>query len=140
MRFVAFFALLAGCAASAREARVALTIQGAAAGAAVQQRCLEAFRHAGAVVDDKAAVTAIVTFEATGGHLQVMSPSRGLVRDEASPTGAIEPLCRDAARAAAGTPEAVPSAFGNGQPTGEVPAQAVPPTASGGAYRGPISQ
>ncbi|HEY2747902.1 MAG TPA: hypothetical protein VGL86_24940, partial [Polyangia bacterium] len=85
MRFAAIFAAafaVAGCASIAGSTRVALTVQGAAAGAAVAQQCADAVRRAGAVVDPQAPVQAIVTLEPSGARLQVLSPTRGLVRDE----------------------------------------------------------
>ena len=141
MRFVAFLAIaagLGGCAATGRPTRLALTIQGAAAGAAEQQRCRDAASHAGAILDAEAPLKAYVTLEPAGGRLQVLSPSRGLVRDEARPAGTVEPLCRDAAVAASGTPEAAPPTAG--LPPGEDPARDQPtsPTTSGSTYHGPI--
>src|SRR5262245_16190678 len=127
MRFMAFLALAAGaigCAANARQARMALTVQGAGAGAAEQQRCLVAAQRAGAVVDRAAPVKAFVTLEPSGARLQVLSPSRGLVRDVARPAGTVEPLCQDAALAAAQTPEAAPA--NAGAAPGESPARDYP--------------
>ncbi len=144
MRFVAIFVAACtglGCAANAQGTRLALTVQGAAAGPAEQQRCADAVRRAGAVVDGNAAVQAIVTLEPSGARLQVLSPSRGLVRDEAKPAGTVERLCTEAAFAAATTPES--SAAGlSGPPGGDIPTppRPVTPTTSGGGYNGPIQQ
>jgi hypothetical protein len=140
MRFVAIFAAACaglGCAANAQGTRVALTVQGAAAGPAEQQRCADAVRRAGAVVDANAPVQAIVTLEPSGARLQVVSPRRGLVRDEAKPAGSVERLCKDAAFAAATTPES--NAVGFGDPTGAPPPpRSITPSASGAGYNGPI--
>jgi hypothetical protein len=141
MRFMAIFAALyagAGCAANAQHARVALTLQGAAAGAAEQQRCLDAVRRAGAIVDANAPLKAIVTLDPSGARLQVLSPTRGLVRDEAKPAGTVEPLCQDAALAAAATPEANPTTTYGGPPGSEPLAPRPMPTTSGGSFNGPI--
>jgi hypothetical protein len=142
MRFIAVLALAAvagGCAVNAAGARVALTIQGASAGAPERQRCVDAARRAGAIIDLTAPVKAYVTLEPTGTRLQVLSPSRGLVRDEAKPAGTVEALCHDAALAAASAPETSPQS--GGPPFGQPPPTPVTsPTASGGAYHGPISQ
>jgi hypothetical protein len=139
MRFGAVLLLTAGCATSGAPARVALQLQGAAAGPAEQQRCVEAVTRAGAIVDAKAPLQALVTLEPTGSRLQIVSPSRGLVRDESRPAGTVEALCQDAAATAAATREAptiaTPAAVGV-VPSAEPPA---PTTTSGGAYRGPIS-
>ena len=141
MRFIAVLALAAagGCAISAANTRLSLTIQGAAAGAPERQRCLDAVKETGAVVDAGAPVKAIVTLDPTATRLQVMSPTRGLVRDEAKPAGTVEPVCRDAALVAATTPEAG-TLNASAPPGPDVAPPPSSPTASGGAYRGPISQ
>src|SRR4051812_2838408 len=100
MRLAAVVLFAAGCAASQPQVRVALQLQGASAGPAMRQRCVDAATRAGAVVDERAPVQAIVTLGPRGERLQVMSLTRGLVRDEAKPPGSVEALCQDAALAA----------------------------------------
>ncbi|MCU1278243.1 MAG: hypothetical protein JWM53_1789, partial [bacterium] len=92
---------------------------------------------AGAVVDAHAAVQAVVTLEPTGDRLQVMSLSRGLVREESKPAGSVEALCQDAALAAATAHVTPPSTESPGVPSPDQPARA--PSTSGGDYCGPIS-
>ena len=71
----------------------------------------------------------------------MLSPSRGLVRDETRPAGNVETLCRDAALAAVAAAGATSAAA----PTYDSPASLAgpepvsSPSTSGGAYRGPIS-
>src|SRR5689334_2039654 len=134
MRFlavVAFFA--AGCSAAVRQAHVAMTVQGPAAGPAEQQRCLAAVQAAGAVVDGNAPVQAIVTVDKDGGRLQVLTMRRGLVRDEKRAGGTLEALCRDAAAAAVAAHEPEPVAA---PAVDNSPQHAPEPTSqtSGGAY------
>ena len=136
MRLAAVLAFAAGCAASQPQLRLALQLQGTAAGPAEQKRCLDAARRAGAIVDARAPVQAVVTLEPTGDRLQVMSLRRGLLRDESRPAGSVETLCHDAALAAATARDATPTADWSNTPTPQPPRA---PTTSGGDYRGPIS-
>lgn len=137
MRFVAVLVLAAGCAASARGVRVAVSLTGQAAGPAEQQRCLVAAERAGAVVDANAPVQALITLDKDGSRLQVVTMRRGLVRDEKRGQASIESLCQDAVAAAAAAREvSTLDAPAGGVPTNEPQPS---PQASGGAYRGPIS-
>ena len=137
MRFAAVFVIAAGCAASQQQARVALQLQGAAAGPAEQKRCFDAVTRAGVIVDARAPVQAVVTLEPTGSRLQVLSLRRGLVRDESKPAGSVETLCQDAALSAA----AMGNAPAHDWSAAPGPAEQPPrnPSPSGGDYRGPIS-
>ena len=136
MRLAALLVFAAGCAASPPQARFALQLQGAAAGPAERQRCIDAATRAGAIVDAHAPVQAVVTLEPTGGRLQVLSMRRGLVHEESKPAGSVEVLCQDAA-AAATSADAAPPADWSATPTPDQPPR--PPSTSGGDYRGPIS-
>jgi hypothetical protein len=139
MRFAAVLALAAGCAATGAPVHVALQLQGAAAGAAEQQRCLDAATRAGAIVDARASVQALVTLEPGGGRLQVLSATRGLVHEESRPPGSVEKLCHDAALAAAAA-HAPSLAADPGSAAGAPPPDhALTPTTSGGINRGPSS-
>jgi hypothetical protein len=138
MRLAAVLVFAAGCAASQPHARVALQLQGAAAGPAERQRCVDAATRAGAIIDAKAPVQAVVTLEPTGSRLQVMSMRRGLVRDESKPAGSVEALCQDAALVGATTADTSPSVDWSATTPGpDQPARA--PSTSGGDYRGPIN-
>ena len=137
MRFAALLLFAGGCAASQQQVHVALQLQGAAAGPAERQRCLDAATRAGAIVDARAPVQAVVTLEPTGGRLQVVSMRRGLVRDESKPAGSVEALCVDAAVAASAARDSSPPADWSGMPANEQPPRS--PSTSGSDYRGPIS-
>ncbi len=141
MRLVAICAFAAaaaaGCAASARDARVALELQGVGAGAAERQRCIDAAQRAGAIVDATAPVQAVITLEPGGDRLQVISATRGLVREESQPAGAVERLCHDAALAAAVAHQAPLATPPAGSAT--APERSPSPMTSGGGYQGPIS-
>jgi hypothetical protein len=140
MRLAAIFALAAGCATSGQSVHVALVVQGSAAGAAEEQRCVEAATRAGAIIDPQAPVQALVTLEAKSGQLQVLSTSRGLVREESLAAGSVETLCRDAALAAAAA-HAAPTLSNDPNAVGGAPSPNPQPTpsTSGAANRGPIS-
>jgi hypothetical protein len=136
MRLAAVLVFAAGCAANPPQARVALQLQGAAAGPAERQRCIDAATRAGAIVDAHAPVQAVVTLEPTGGRLQVLSMRRGLVHEESKPAGSVEALCQDAA-AAATTADVAPPADWSATPAPDQPVRT--PSTSGADYRGPIS-
>src|SRR4051794_2793913 len=138
MRLAAVLLLAAGCAATQSQVRVALQLQGASAGPAERQRCIDAAVRAGATIDAGAPVQAIVTLEPTGGRLQVMSLRRGMVRDEAKPPGSVEALCQDAALAAS-VATLPPSSVADTPASRSTVDAPRAPTTSGGDYRGPIS-
>ncbi len=141
MRRLVIVALVAGCAAQSGRTRVALQLQGPAAGPAEQRRCLEAAQKLGAVVDAYAPVQALVTLDKDGNRLQVLSQRRGLLRDEKRASGAsVESLCQDAVTAAAAAGE--PAMAGEQPAPGAMPAHDPPPStvSSGGSYRGPIQE
>lgn len=135
---------------------VSVQLAGAGAGADKQQRCLAAVGRAGAVVDARAGVQAVVTLEPAGNRLQIMSSRRGLVSDEPRPAWSVERLCDDALYALVSAirgddPSAersVPtlppmlrrplSAPASGSVTDQPEAPPPLPTASGGSYPGPI--
>jgi hypothetical protein len=122
-----------------------------------QQRCVDAVKGAGAVVDAAAPVQALVTLEPGASRLQVTSTRRGLVRDEPRPLWTVERLCKDALLAmvrtireespgagsarssAAGGPETGMSQQRLSAEPGARP-DGPPPLAntSGGTYRGPV--
>ncbi len=139
MRPLALFAMLAaGCAGSVAHVRLAVELTGAGAGAAEQQRCLEAVRQAGGISDAQAGLHALVTLEPNGNRVQLLSNRRGLVHDQLEPQASVESLCKEAVAAATAEArrEPLPAPTGSDEPA---TAQRVPtnPTTSG-APSGPI--
>ncbi|HEX8954534.1 MAG TPA: hypothetical protein VF997_03205 [Polyangia bacterium] len=131
--------LAAGCAGSVAHVRVAVELTGAGAGPGEQQRCLEAVRQAGGIVDPQAAMHALVTVEPNGNRVQVLSSRRGLVHDQLEPAAPLEQLCKEAVAAAteATRREPLPAPVVDApEPVARVPAN---PTSSGAPSAGPIA-
>jgi hypothetical protein len=141
-RLALLCALAAGCAGSVAHVRVAVELTGAGAGAGEQQRCLEAVRQAGGIVDAQAAMHALITVEPNGNRVQVLSNRRGLVHDALELEVPVEQLCRDAVAAAtrATAREPLPTpATGAREPVGNSRGYTTNPTSSGAPSSGPIS-
>jgi len=71
---------------------VGYSLTGSEASPEQRQRCVAAATRAGAVVDDKARVQALITIDHAGNRLQVTSARYGLMRDEPKPGWPVERL------------------------------------------------
>ena len=97
MRLAAICLLAAGC-ATMTKVHLAMELDGVSA--ADKQRCVDAVRANGGIVDGGASLHALIRADASGNRLQLTSLSRGTVVDEQKPPGPIEPLCLEALAAA----------------------------------------
>ena len=135
--WLATLAAAAGCAASVAHVRLAVELTGAGANPAAKQRCLEAVRQAGGIADAQASMHALITVEPNGNRVQVLSDRRGLVHDQLDAQAPVEVLCSEAVAAATSATRREPLPAPAGPSRAEGPL--ANPTASGGAYQGPIS-
>ncbi len=141
MRRFALLAMMAagGCAGSVAQVRLAVELTGAGASPAEQQRCVEAVRRRGGIIDAQASMHALVTVEPNANRVQVLSARRGLVHDKLEPQASVEQLCQEALAAASSAirREPLPSTIDERSPgVARVPPS---PTSSGPASGAPIT-
>ena len=133
--------LLSGCAGSVAHVRVAVELTGAGAGPGVEQRCLDAVRSAGAVVDAQAGLHGLVTVEPNGNRVQLLSARRGLVHDQLEPQAPVEAMCKELVVAArhAAEREPLPAPAADVRQPLTINGGYVANPTSGAPSRGPIS-
>src|SRR5579863_6371242 len=77
--------------------KVAVTLAGSGATIDLQTACDEAATRAGVILDGNAAVQAIVTLDAHGARVDILSQRRGVVRSDSRTALSIDRVCARAA-------------------------------------------
>jgi hypothetical protein len=114
--------------------RMALVVTGPAADEDKRERCAKQLARSGAIADPNTPVQAVLMLQDGANRLQVISRTRGVVRDERKPGWSMDRLCDDAIAAAA---QAVRMELGPPPGYGVAAAGGAEPEAvAGGVYGG----